>query len=58
MAGRGLRVPARGTVARRIAQLDPVSTTGAREGSEAVRPLQSVGGVPPTWPAGAWWACW
>ncbi|MFF2063186.1 Mu transposase C-terminal domain-containing protein [Streptomyces sp. NPDC058200] len=44
---RGLRVPSRGTVSRRIAQLDPVLSTTAREGSDAARPLRSAGGVPP-----------
>lgn len=40
---RGLRAPSRGTVRRRIEQLDPVSSVAAREGSEAVRPLRSAG---------------
>ncbi|MCC3769546.1 Mu transposase C-terminal domain-containing protein [Streptomyces sp. UNOC14_S4] len=44
---RGLRVPSRGTVVRRIARLEPVSSTAAREGSEAARRLRSAGGVPP-----------
>lgn len=44
---RGLRVPSRGTVARRIARLDPVTSTAAREGREATRPLRSAGGTPP-----------
>lgn len=44
---RGLRVPSRGTVLRRIEQLDPVKSTSAREGSDAARPLRSAGGVPP-----------
>ncbi|GAA1914244.1 Mu transposase C-terminal domain-containing protein [Streptantibioticus ferralitis] len=44
---RGLRVPSRGTVVRRITRLDPVSSLAAREGSEATRPLRSAGGVPP-----------
>ncbi|WP_434098894.1 DNA-binding domain-containing protein [Streptomyces xantholiticus] len=44
---RGLRVPSRGTVRRRIAQLDPIASTSAREGSEAARQLRSAGGVPP-----------
>lgn len=44
---RGLRAPSRGTVRRRIERLDPVSSVAAREGSEAVRPRQSAGGVPP-----------
>ncbi|GAA3083761.1 DDE-type integrase/transposase/recombinase [Streptomyces olivoverticillatus] len=44
---RGLRVPSRGTVARRIARLDPASSVAAREGDEAARRLQPAGGVPP-----------
>lgn len=44
---RGLRVPSRGTVMRRIARLEPVSSAAAREGGEAVRRLRSAGGVPP-----------
>lgn len=44
---RGLRVPSRGTVLRRIAQLDPVKTTSAREGTDAARSRRSAGGVPP-----------
>ncbi|MFE9890640.1 DNA-binding domain-containing protein [Streptomyces scopuliridis] len=44
---RDLQVPSRGTVRRRIAQLDPVASTTAREGSEAARPLRSAGGAPP-----------
>ncbi|UUY45964.1 helix-turn-helix domain-containing protein [Streptomyces yangpuensis] len=43
----GLRVPSRGSVVRRIARLEPVSSTVAREGSEAARRLQPPGGVPP-----------
>jgi putative transposase len=44
---RGLRVPSRGTVLRRIAQLDPVKTTSAREGADVARSRRSAGGVPP-----------
>lgn len=44
---RGFPVPSRGTVLRRIAQLDPVSSTAAREGQDAARPLRSAGGTPP-----------
>jgi putative transposase len=44
---RGLRVPSRGTVLRRIAQLDPVPSTTAREGGDAARSRRSAGGVPP-----------
>lgn len=43
----GLRVPSPGVLRRRIARLDPVAATAAREGSEEARPLRSVGGVPP-----------
>ncbi|MFD7019181.1 DNA-binding domain-containing protein [Streptomyces sp. NPDC059928] len=38
---RGLRVPSRGAVVRRIVRLEPVSPTAAREGSEAARRLRS-----------------
>jgi len=44
---RGLRVPSRGTVLRRIAKLDPVKTVVAREGRDAARALQSAGGTSP-----------
>jgi putative transposase len=44
---RGLQVPSRGTVLRRIAQLDPVKATQAREGRDAARSRSSAGGVPP-----------
>lgn len=44
---RGLRVPSRGTVLRRIRQLDPVRAVTAREGRDAARPLRSAGGIPP-----------
>jgi len=40
-------VPARNTVALRIATLDPLKTTRRREGQEAARALQGAGGVPP-----------
>jgi putative transposase len=50
---RGLPVPSRGTVLRRIAQLDPVRAVTAREGGDAARVLRSAGGVPPRSPA-----CW
>jgi putative transposase len=43
-----LRVPARNTVALRIASLDPLKTVRRREGQDASRELQGVGGVPPT----------
>jgi putative transposase len=42
-----LRVPARNTVALRIAGLDPVKTMRSREGQDASRELQGAGGVPP-----------
>jgi len=46
--GRGLRVPSRGAIARRIARLDPVAGASAREGPDSARQLQSAGGqVPP-----------
>ena len=44
---RGLRVPSRGTVLRRIARLDPVTAVSAREGADAARALRPAGGVPP-----------
>ncbi|WP_436847536.1 Mu transposase C-terminal domain-containing protein [Streptomyces aureus] len=44
---RGLPVPSRGAVARRIARLDPVAAVAAREGGGAARRLRSAGGVPP-----------
>ncbi|MGY0063751.1 Mu transposase C-terminal domain-containing protein [Streptomyces sp. LZ34] len=43
----GLRAPSRGSVVRRIARLEPISSTVAREGSEAARRLRPAGGVPP-----------
>ncbi|MEE9947808.1 MULTISPECIES: Mu transposase C-terminal domain-containing protein [Pseudomonas] len=42
-----LRVPARNTVALRIASVDPLKATRRREGQDASRHLQGVGGVPP-----------
>lgn len=42
-----LRVPARNTVALRIASLDPLKATRRREGQDASRNLQGAGGVPP-----------
>ena len=42
-----LRAPARNTVALRIAALDPLKTARRREGQDASRDLQGVGGVPP-----------
>jgi putative transposase len=44
---RGLRSPSRGAVQRRIAKLDPVKATAAREGRDQARARQSAGGVPP-----------
>jgi len=42
-----LPVPARNTVALRIARLDPVKTVLSRKGRDAARELQGAGGVPP-----------
>jgi putative transposase len=42
-----LRVPARNTVALRIAGLDPLKTTRRREGQDASRNLHGGGGLPP-----------
>ena len=44
---RGLRVPSRGTMLRRIARLDPVKTVTAREGRDAARARRSAGGTSP-----------
>ncbi|MFF1818401.1 Mu transposase C-terminal domain-containing protein [Kribbella sp. NPDC058245] len=44
---RGLKVPSRGTVLRRVAQLDPLKATQARQGRDAARTKQSAGGAPP-----------
>jgi putative transposase len=44
---RGLAVPSRGTITRRIARLDPVKARTAREGPDAARSLRSAGGVVP-----------
>jgi putative transposase len=44
---RGLPVPSRGTIERRIAKLDPVKGMSAREGPDAARALRSAGGVGP-----------
>ena len=46
-----LRAPARNTVALRIAGLDPLKATRRREGQDASRSLQGVGGEPPAVPA-------
>ncbi len=43
----GLRVPARNTVASRVALLHPAAVTQAREGSDGARSLRSAGGDPP-----------
>ena len=40
-------VPARNTVALRIAGLDPLKATRRREGQDASHELQGVGGIPP-----------
>lgn len=45
--GRGLPVPSRGTLARRISKLDPVAVVSKREGADAARALRSAGGEPP-----------
>jgi putative transposase len=42
-----LRVPTRNTLALRIANLDPVKIARSREGPDASRDLQGVGGAPP-----------
>jgi len=42
-----LPVPARNTLALRIARLDPLKTVRSREGRDASRELQGAGGVPP-----------
>jgi putative transposase len=42
-----LRVPARNTVALRIAGVDPLKAVRRREGQDASRTLQGVGGKPP-----------
>ncbi|GAB4097898.1 Mu transposase C-terminal domain-containing protein [Sinomonas halotolerans] len=45
---RGLPVPSRSSVARRVAGLDPLATATAREGADGARRLKSAGGrVPP-----------
>jgi hypothetical protein len=44
---RGWRVPSRGTLARRVAMLDPVKQVAARQGSDAARALRAAGGTPP-----------
>ena len=42
-----LRVPARNTVARRIAELHPAKVARSRGGQDAARPFQGAGGTPP-----------
>ena len=44
---RNLPPPSRGAVLRRIARLDPVKATSARQGQDAARTLRPAGGVPP-----------
>ncbi len=44
---RGLPVPSRGSLQRRIAKLDPIKAASAREGSDATRALRSAGGHAP-----------
>ncbi len=43
-----LPVPARNTIALRIARIDAEKTIRSREGPDGARDLQGVGGVPPT----------
>jgi putative transposase len=45
--GRGLPVPSRGALVRRIAKLDPVAAVTARQGADAARALRSAGGSAP-----------
>lgn len=47
----GLPVPARNTVAHRIAMLHPAQVAQSREGSAGARSLRGVGGTPPVVPA-------
>lgn len=49
---RGLPVPARNTLTRRIWALDPVRVVSVREGPDAARRLGSAGGEPPAVPDG------
>jgi len=44
---KGLRVPARNTVAHRINKLNPLQVIRSREGLDAARTLQSAGDTPP-----------
>src|SRR6266702_2921322 len=44
---RGLPVPARNTLVRRIEMLNPVAVASARQGADAARPRRSAGGQPP-----------
>lgn len=44
---RGLAVPARNTVARRVAAMDPAEVVQAREGTGAARRLRAAGRAPP-----------
>ena len=53
---RGLRVPSRGTVLRRIARLDPVKAVTAREGRDAARACGRPAGRRPRSP-GCWSRC-
>lgn len=43
----GLPLPSRGSLVRRIGQIDAVKQVGRREGADAVRARQSAGGVVP-----------
>lgn len=47
MPARGLQVPSRGTLERRIGQLDPVVSVTVRHGADAARTVRSAGGEPP-----------
>ena len=53
LPSRGWRVPSRGTLARRIARLDPVRQASAREGPEAARALRAQAARRRRWPR-----CW
>jgi putative transposase len=44
---RGLPVPARNTLVRRIEMLNPMAVASARQGADAARPRRSAGGQPP-----------
>jgi putative transposase len=46
---RGLPAPSRGTLERRIGQLDPVASVTARQGADAARALPSLSDCCDTW---------